>query len=91
MRVTEGEIIDRCDSDQSFSSLPLVRRSIRLFSQRKRRYNNSIFETPDLEDEIHVEKAEEEEQDDKQASHLLGAPLFNRGCSSDRPRPERSM
>ena len=69
--------------------LPLLRGAVGLLSEGKGRSNNPILKTPDLEDKIHVEEAEEEEQDHKQPSHPLCAPLFNRCHPSNWPWPEK--
>ena len=61
----------------SYDPLPLLRGAERLLGEGKRWRDNPILKTPDLEDKVHVEEAEEEEQDDKQPSHLLCPSLFN--------------
>ena len=48
-----------------------------MFNKGKRWDRNSVFEVPDLEDQVHVEETEEDEQEDEQACHLVGVLVFD--------------
>ena len=57
--------------------VPLQRRTICGFDKGKRWDRDPVLEVPDLEDQVHVEETEEDEQEDEQACHLLGVLVFD--------------
>ena len=57
--------------------IPLKRRTICAFDKGKRWDRDPVLEVPDLEDQVHVEETEEDEQEDEQACHLVGVLVFD--------------
>ena len=57
--------------------IPLKRRTICAFDKGERWDRNPVLEVPDLEDQVHVEETEEDEQEDEQACHLVSILVFD--------------